>query len=127
MKNKNLLQTITYFVTLSLFALLFISCNQPRTYSEVLSTYPSDIELCTTEVTLEDSEGAEDIKVTGGIQFEAGDSLMFSTENILEVIRCPGTKVTVNTEATLDDRVYSPGTLLTTDRHGNWIVVTSWE
>ena len=125
MNHQQLLLRMIELVLLTLFALLFTACSalEPLAYSEVLKTYPKDAKLCATEASIEPD--GENLKISGEIHFQAGDSLLSS--NLINVIQCYGTKVTVNGMVTIDEKTYESGTLLTVDKNLHWTIVPSWD
>jgi hypothetical protein len=87
------------------------------TYSQIVATYPPGTKLCKSDV---DVTGAEGDKLTLTIRF-------LSIQEGGVTIRCYGTKVTMKVDAELGGTLYKAGTLLTLDKNGDWIEVSSWE
>lgn len=89
-------------------------------YSDIIKTYPAEVELCTTEALLEGIGGDGSWLLNGDIQIK---------DNQMQV-KCFGTKITVNVEGgdvIIDGVVYSKGALLTVDKDLHWIEVSSWD
>lgn len=90
------------------------------TYSEIVDTYPTGVELCKTEAMLEGISANGSWLLNGDIQIK---------DNQMQV-KCYGTKITVNVEGgdvIIDGALYSKGALLTVDKDLNWIEVSSWD
>jgi hypothetical protein len=125
MSCQKLSPKMTRPMLFAVFAALLITCgaSKPHTYSETLKTYPKDAELCPTEASIEPD--GEDLRISGNIQFREGDSLLAS--NLINVIRCYGTRVTINGTVTIEGETYESGTLLTVDTNLHWVEVSSWD
>ena len=97
-----------------------IPCDVSRvipTYSQVVAAYPPGTETCNSVVDITGMNG-DKLNVT------------IHTLSIYKgqiSIRCPGTKVTLLADVTLDGVNYEAGTLLTVDENNDWIVVSSWD
>ena len=87
------------------------------TYSQVLATYPAGTKKCGTDVDITGVDGDKLQLSIRSLSIQAGGL----------TIKCFGTKVTMKVEAELGGTTYKAGTLLTLDKDGNWIEVSSWE
>ena len=90
----------------------------PPTYSEVIKTCPSGTELCQVEVYI------VDVKPEG---YVFGGGSHFTIHGGKDLLRCYGSKVTLEVPVTLDGKTYETGTKLTVDKNLNWIEVSSWD
>jgi hypothetical protein len=73
--------------------------------------------MCNTEVTVVGLSAEGNWLVTGRIQIWDGQF----------VIKCYGTKVTLDVADTVDGIRYPAGTKLTVDKNLDWIEVSSWD
>jgi hypothetical protein len=93
-----------------------VSSAELPTYSEVVATYPDDVERCTADVT-----------IVGG----TADNWMLEMNTTMTwpiVYHCYGTKVELGIDATFDDgNDYPAGTLFTVDADMNRVQVSSWD
>ncbi len=118
---------LQYIVSVIVIALFLVGCGAstasptrsgPPTYSEVLRTYPRGTELCKTVASIEGvGAGEENWLLKGDVEFRDNQML----------VKCYGTKITVNVSVTIGNKSYAPGTKLTVDKDLNWIEVSSWE
>jgi len=121
--RKILIMLGTLLVTL---VLVFGACaptTEPSstslpTYSQVLQTYPADIEPCYTEATI--TEVTED----GGWIIEAEIAEIRDNQILIQYY---GAKITTAVPVTIDGKTYPAGTKFTYDKDGNLIEVSSWD
>jgi hypothetical protein len=90
-------------------------------YSEVISTYPSDAELNGTVAQV------SKVSADGKWTFAGGSQLNSCGANPFPW-KCYGAKFTlVGDNITIDGITYPAGTMLTVDKDLNWIQVSSWK
>jgi len=98
-----------------------VSILPKYSYSQVVNTYPPEIELCNSEAEVVDVSGTQWLlsipEGSNGIEIK----------NSVPQIQCFGAKITLQVEVSIDGQVYPPGTKLTVDKDLNWIAVSSWE
>ncbi len=93
-----------------------------HTYSDVLATYPSGVELCRAEAVIVD---VNEEQILFDIPPGAFGIEMLDFE---PQYRCYGAKLTVGENTvTLDGETYGPGSKLTFDKNLEWVVVSSWD
>lgn len=124
MSYQKLLQYIIGVTVITLFltgcgtSTATLARSSPPTYSEVLRTYPSGVQHCKTVASIEGvGAGKENWLLNGDVEFRDNQML----------VKCYGTKITVNASVTIGNKTYAPGTKLTVDKDLNWIEVTSWD
>ena len=101
----------------ALFGLILTACaSQPTTYSQVLAAFPASIRPCAADVTLREI-------VDGNWLIEG----RWVVQNGVQTYECPGAKLMLNVEATINGNSYDVGTLLVMDHKNEWIKVISFD
>ena len=93
------------------------SSSSPRTYSQVVASYPRSITTCNV---VADLIGNDQYHIHEGSTMMVGD-------NGQPIILCYGAKMTVKNAASINGKKYEPGTKLTLDANGKLVQVTSWK
>jgi len=104
------------------------------TYPEVLSTYPAGTQACCTDVQVSAVTADDTYTLTAGkicpgrseFNVEEGATLVTGVDFFGGNWKCYGAKLTVREPVTIDGLAYPPGALLTVDKDGHWIQVSSW-
>ena len=116
-----------HVISLTLIASFLVGCCAPAivppragppTYSAVLRTYPKGVALCKTVASIE------------GVGKGEGNWLLKDHVEIRDsktLVKCYGTKLTVNVSITAGGKTYEPVAKLTVDKDLNWIQVSSWD
>ncbi|NWJ46086.1 MAG: hypothetical protein HXX08_09430 [Chloroflexi bacterium] len=86
------------------------------TYSEVVKTYPLNTQLCKVEVDVQDDTTQPDKII---VNFKAG--------TLIGSPFCYGTKITAIGRVTINGKQYEAGSMLTADKNGQIIKVSSWD
>ena len=95
----------------------FPSELRSMTYSQVVATYPAGAQQCSTWVTVTAVSPSGQWTTAGIVAHRNGKPQL----------QCLGTKVTLKVPAVASGIQYDAGTLLTVDKDGRWISVTSWD
>jgi hypothetical protein len=108
---------LAFLISCAAVTPLAITSSLP-TYSEVVKTYPPGTDLCQVEVYI------VDVKPEGYV-FGGGSS--WTEHGGKNLLKCYGSKVTLEVPVSLDGKTYKAGTKLTMDKNLNWIEVSSWD
>jgi len=105
------------------------------TYSEIVGTYPGDVELSCTDAEVSKLTPEGDWTFTGGLICPGQSQLTVETGGTFTTgelffgnpWKSYGAKLTIVDTVTIDGKTYQPGAMLTVDKDLNWIQVSSWE
>ena len=104
-------------------------------YSDVLKTYPDNVELSCTDVEVSGFTSNGEWIFTGGkfcngvseVTISPGGKITTTEKYFSIPLKSYGAKITIMEATRIDGHTYQPGDKLTVSKNRNWILVSSWD